>query len=121
MGAILSLLSFLAKGPLARALDTVDRRIDAQNDRERIKGEIVKEHIRHKATFMQAGGFWLMLLFAAPLALWFGAVLVYSVLWCAGCAYPQGWTIAALPEPLNGWAGAIILSIFGVVGLSRFK
>lgn len=69
--------------------------------------------------FMRAGGFWLMLLFAVPLAFWFSAVVVYSVLWCQGCAYPQAWSIAALPAPLSEWAGVIIVSIFGVVGADR--
>ena len=71
--------------------------------------------------FALAGGFWLMLIFAVPLACWFGAVIVYSIFWCAGCAYPQDWTIAALPPPLDDWAGGIIVSIFGVVGVSRLR
>ena len=70
---------------------------------------------------MRSGGFVLMLLFSVPLAVWFAAVVVYSILWCAGCAYPQEWTIAALPPPLDAWAGAIVVSIFGVVGLDRFR
>ncbi len=62
-----------------------------------------------------------MLLFAVPLAIWWAAVLIYSVLWCAGCAYPQDWTIAALPPPLDDWAGLIVMAIFGVIGLDRFR
>jgi len=45
----------------------------------------------------------------------------YSVLWCADCAYPQPWTIAALPPPLDAWAGAIVLSIFGIAVLQRAR
>ena len=63
----------------------------------------------------------LMMLFAVPLAFWWGAVLVYSVLWCRACAYPQTWSIAALPAPLDQWAGLIVLSIFGVLGIDRLK
>lgn len=115
------ILSFLTGGPLNRILSTVDKRIEAQNDRERIKGEIIKTHFQTRPDFMRAGGFWLMLIFALPLAVWFGAVCVYSILWCADCAYPQPWTIAALPSPLDQWAGGIVVSIFGVVGLDRFR
>lgn len=76
---------------------------------------------RSRGAWMQAGGFWLMLAFALPLAFWWGSVLAYSVFWCYGCAFPQEWTIAALPAPLDEWAGMIMISIFGVIGVSQFK
>jgi hypothetical protein len=114
-----SILRWLTGGVLDRVLDTVDRRIDAQTDREAIKGEIIKQAYRDRADWMRAGGFWLMLIFAAPLAVWWAAVIIYSLLWCAGCAYPQTWSVAALPPPLDEWAGLIVVAIFGVVGVSR--
>lgn len=115
------LLSWLGGGPLSRILDTVDNKITAETDREAIKGDIIKEHYRTRADFMRAGGFVLMLLFAVPLAAWFGSVCLYSMLWCRGCAYPQVWTIAALPAPLDQWSGAIVTAIFGVVGLGSLR
>lgn len=118
---IAALLKWLSSGVLNRVLDTVDRRIEAQTDRESIKGDIIKEAYRQRADWMNAGGFWLMLAFAVPLALWFAAVCLYSILWCQGCAFPQDWTIAALPAPLDEWAGIIIVSIFGVMGVSRLR
>lgn len=118
---ITGLFKFLTGGILTRVLDTVDAKISAETDREAIKAEIIKAHYKTRADWMQAGGFWLMLLFAIPLALWFGAVVVYSVFWCQGCAFPQSWTVAALPPPLDDWAGGIIISIFGVVGVTKFK
>lgn len=121
MGILRTILGWLTGGALDRVLDTVDKRIQSQTDRERIKGEIVKEHVRNKASWMRAGGFWLMLIFALPLGLWWASVLLYSVLWCAGCAFPQGWTIAALPPPLDDWAGMIVVSIFGVLGVDRLR
>ena len=63
---------------------------------------------------------WLMLLFAVPLAFWFASVCVYSVFWCAGCAFPQTWTVAALPPPLDEWSAQIVIAIFGVAGITRF-
>ena len=118
---IKAILNWLTGGVLDRLLATVDRTVAAQRDREAIKRDIILEHYRTRADWMRAGGFWLMLGFAAPLMVWWAAVLVYSVLWCAGCAYPQDWTIAALPAPLDEWAGMIVMAIFGVIGLDRFR
>jgi hypothetical protein len=115
------LLNLFSGGLLNRVLDTVDRRIAAETDRDRVKSEIIKRHLETRADYMRSGGFWLMLIFALPLAFWWAAVLVYSVLWCADCAFPKTWTIAALPPPLDAWAGGIIVSIFGVIGVSRLR
>lgn len=118
---IAALIRWLTGGALDRVLDTVDRRIAADTDKEAVKAEIIKAHYATAADRMRAGLFWLMLLFAAPLSFWWAAVLAYSVLWCRGCAFPQPWTIAALPAPLDEWAGLIVVSIFGVVGISNLR
>ena len=115
------ILGWLTSGPLDRILDTVDKKVQAETDKEKIKGDIIQEHYRNRGDWMRAGGFWLMFIFAAPLAAWFAAVVVYSMFWCQGCAYPQQWTIAALPAPLDEWAGMMIISIFGVIGVSSLK
>lgn len=115
------LSNLLTGGLLNRVLDTVDRRIQSKTDQDTIKAEIIKENYRTRADFMRSGGFWLMLIFAAPLAVWWGSVILYSILWCSRCMYPQTWSIAALPPPLNEWAGGIVLAIFGVIGLDRLK
>ena len=116
-----SLFNWLTGGVLDRVLDTVDRRMDAQTEANKLKADIIREHYRSRSDFMRAGGFWLMLIFALPLAFWWAAVIMYSVIWCAGCAYPQTWTVAALPPPLDEWAGLIILAIFGVLGVDRIR
>lgn len=115
------ILRLFGPGLLGQVLSSVDKHIGAQNDRERIKADLIAEHLRSRGDFMRSGGFWLMLTFALPLAFWFTAVCVYSVFWCARCAYPQDWSIAALPAPLDEWAGIIVVSIFGVIGLTRFN
>jgi hypothetical protein len=115
-----AIISWLTGGVLDRVLDTVDRRIDAETTREALKADIIQEAYKQRADWMRAGGFWLMLIFAVPLAVWWAAVIVYSVLWCAGCAYPQPWTIAALPAPLDEWSWLIVVSIFGVIGADRW-
>jgi len=116
-----AIFSWLTGGVLDRILSTVDKKIDNETNRDKIKGDIIKAHLETRAGFMRAGGFVLMLLFALPLAFWFGAVLVYSVFWCQGCAFPQEWAVAALPAPLDQWSGGIVMSIFGVIGLNQFK
>ena len=115
------IIGWITSGALDRVLDTVDRKVAAETDKEAIKGEIIKAHYASRAGWMKAGGFILMLLFAIPLAVHFAAVIAYSILWCAGCAYPRDWTIAALPAPLDEWSGVIIVSIFGVVGVTALR
>lgn len=118
------MLAFITKifggGLLDRVLDTVDRKVQSETDRDKIKGDIIQTHLATRPDFMRAGGFWLMLIYALPLGFWFASVIGYSVFWCQGCAYPQTWTIAALPAPLDEWAGWIIVSIFSVVAADRF-
>ncbi len=109
----------LGGGFLNRILDTVDKKIASETDREKIKSEIIMEHMRTRSEWMRAGGFCLMLMFSVPAAFWFTAVILSSVFWCPGCAFPQEWHIAALPPPLDEWLGLIITSIFGVVGVTR--
>lgn len=114
---IWSFIAGLLKGPLSRVLDTVDRRIEAKNDRERIKAEIIKTHMETRAGWLKAGGVWTLMLFAIPAAAHYVAVTVYSILWCAGCAYPQDWTIAAMPYPMSQWQGWIVMASIGGLAL----
>lgn len=111
---IRAVLRWLTGGVLDRVLATVDRKVQAETDREKLKADIIMEAYRSRAGFMRSGGFVLMLLFALPVALWFAAVCVYSVFWCAGCAYPKGWSIAALPQPLDEWGWIIMLASMGL-------
>lgn len=115
------LASLLTGGALDRVLDTVDRHVEAETDKVKLRADIIRTHYETRPDFMRSGGFTLMLLFAVPLAVWFGSVIVYSMLWCAGCAYPKEWIIAGLPSPLDEWAGAMILAIFGVIGLQGLR
>lgn len=122
---ISSLLStvfgWLTGSTLDRILSTVDKKIQLQGDREKLKTDIILESYRSRTDYMKAGGLWLMLIYAVPLGIWFASVCIYSMLFCADCAFPQTWTIAALPAPLDEWAGLIVISIFGVVGVSNFR
>ncbi|AGG91188.1 MULTISPECIES: hypothetical protein [unclassified Sulfitobacter] len=110
-------LKWLTGGVLDRAMQTVDKYVDAQTDREAIKADIIKTHMQTRADWLRAGGFWTLLLFAVPTALHYMAVVLYSLLWCARCAFPVGWTIAALPGAMADWQGYIILASIGGLSL----
>ncbi|MGY5791898.1 hypothetical protein ACXHXM_16805 len=107
-----SLILGFFKGPLGRILDTIDKNTDATTERDRIKTEAVQSYVNAQAQVLTGRGWWFPVLFLAPAGFWFGAVCVYSVLWCRDCAYPREWTIAALPPPLSDWMGAIVGSLF---------
>ena len=106
-------LKWLAGGVLGRILDTVDSSIDNETERQRIKGEIVQQYLKTNMAIMTGKGWWFPLFFVIPLGLWFASVCIYSILWCKGCAFPQEWTVAALPPPLDEWSGAIVTTLFG--------
>jgi hypothetical protein len=103
---------WLTGGTLDRVLSTVDHKIDNETERERIKTRAVESYITAQTTVLTGRGWWFPLFFIAPLGLWFGSVCLYSIFFCARCAYPQSWSIAALPSPLNDWAGIIVGSLF---------
>lgn len=82
-------------------------------EREKINAQTEQSKDKWKAVILTSTGAWLFqLFFIVPLALWFFSVVLYSIFFCQNCMYPVGWTIAALPSPLNDWAAAIIAFLF---------
>lgn len=118
---IKAVLRWLTGGFLDRVLGSVDKYVENQTDREKIKSDVVRSYYANRSSFMQHGGFVLMLLFAVPVAVWFGAITLYNLFWCAGCAYPQEWSIAAYPAPLDEWAGWIVIACIGGAGAFAWK
>lgn len=112
-----AVLSWLLSGPLDRIFKTVDNSIDNQTTREQIKTDAVKHYLSAQVAILTGRGWWFPLFFLAPVGFWFASVCIYSVFWCKACAFPQPWTIAALPAPLDEWSGIIVSSLFvGKVG-----
>lgn len=107
-----TILSWLASGPLDRLLKTVDNSVDNETKREELRTRAVESYIAAQASILSGRGWWFPLFFLVPAGLWFAAVCVYSVLWCKACIWPQAWSIAALPSPLDQWMGAIVGSLF---------
>ena len=89
------------------------KQADTALEREKIKSETEQSRDKWKAVILTStGAWWFQLFFIIPLAFWYAAVVIYSVLWCQDCVFAQPWTIAALPSPLDQWAGAIIAFLF---------
>lgn len=111
--------------PLSRILKTIDNKVDNATERDRIKAETVQAYVNAQAQVLTGRGWWFPAAFILPTALHYGAVNVYSVFWCRACAFPQAWSIAALPAPFDQWEGAIVMSMFvGFAGksiIARFK
>lgn len=112
-------LKFLSGGMLKQVFAHLDKRADAQTERERISAEIVKERIsaeveRRNAQrdVLLAGNRWLQWLFVVPLGVWFTAVIADSIFY-----FP--FDIAALPAPLDEWSGLIISALFLVDAAPR--
>lgn len=103
---------FLGFNPIQKIFDLVDKNIAAQADQERLKTQLAEQYLTAQTKILTGRGWWFPLLFMIPVGFWFAAVCIYSVLWCQGCAFPQHWTIAALPAPLDNWAGIIVTSMF---------
>lgn len=116
-----TIIKWITGGFLDRALGSVDKYIQAQTDRDKIKSEVVKSYYANRTSWMQAGGFWLLLLFAVPTAVHYAAVTVYSMFWCATCAYPKPWIIAEYPGVMGEYQGWIILACVGGAGAFAWK
>lgn len=96
------------------------KQTDNSLEKEKIRAQTEQSKDKWKAVILTStGAWWFQLFFIVPLALWFASVVIYSIFWCEGCMYPQPWTIAALPSPLNDWAGAIIAFLFLANGVKK--
>ena len=105
-------LNWLTSGPLDRILTSIDKHTDATTDREKIRSEAVSQYVQAQVSVANSRQWFFPLFFVVPAGIWFASVCIYSVLWCRGCAYPQTWSIAALPPPLDQWMGWIVTSLF---------
>lgn len=103
------LTNILGGGLIDRVLDVVDRKVDSETERQKVKATVVNTWLQNRVSLP----WWLDGLFIFPLACWWAANSFYNIFWCQDCIFAQSWTIAGYPEPLNAWAGWIILSRFG--------
>lgn len=113
MSMFSKVLGWLTGGTLDRILDTVDKNFDNEVKKEEIKAEVTKKYVDAQANLLVGRTWWFQLLFVVPLGIWFTSVVLDSIL-----IYWDWYThtTAALPEPLNTWAGWIISALFLVDG-----
>ena len=105
-------LNWFGGSNLDRILTSVDKRFDNETQREEIKADVKKTWISAQTQLLLTRTWWFQLFFIVPLGAWFSWVTIYSMFLCRNCVYAQEWDVAALPEPLNEWAGWIIMSLF---------
>lgn len=104
-----AILGLFFGDPFKRLMDTVDRKFDNQTERDRIKAELAEAQIKAQASVLGRRTWWFQLFFVVPLGCWFAIVVADSIF-----LFP--WNVAALPAPLNEWAGWIVSSLFLVNG-----
>lgn len=112
LGAVFGFIS----GPIGKFLDYRTQRaiVEGQVMRESIKADIELNRIKKEMHVINQGWWatrWIVPGFAYPLIVWWGAVILDSLY-----QFPN-WNVAALPPPLDEWAGAIIMSFFAVRGV----
>ena len=125
MTALLAaLLRWLGGGVLDKVLAHLSARAAAEGEAERLRSEAAIEAVRAEVDRRRAQrdvliaeqGSWLTRLprplFAIPLGIWWAAVIADSLMHFS-------WNVAALPPPLDEWAGAIITALFLVEGAER--
>lgn len=112
------LLSFITGGSLEKILDVVERKLDNEVTKEEIKAEVTRTWINAQANLLVGRTWWFQLFFIVPLGFWWSAVCLDSV-------FQFTWNVAALPTPLDEWAGWIVSSTFLIDGtkslIGRFK
>lgn len=111
------LIRFLGDGVLSRVVAYLEKKQDADTARDGHARDVAVEAIKAEIATRQAAaeivkaeqGWWVTALirplFAYPLIAWWWAVILDSI-------FRLGWKVAALPKPLDEWAGWIVLAYF---------
>jgi len=107
LGIFGSVTSQLAKAYTARE--------NAKTDADKIAADVQIEALRGRlASKDNLGLQWAVAIVAVAMAVHIAAVVVVSMI------PALGWTIHALPYPMNEWQGSIIMSMFGLAAVGRF-
>ena len=104
------LLSLITGGSLEKILDVIENKMDNETKKEEIKAEVTKTWINAQANLLVGRTWWFQLFFVVPLGAWWTAVIIDSIFQI------QGWDVAALPMPLDEWAGWMLSSVFLIDG-----
>lgn len=102
--------SIFTGGSLDSILSTIDRGMDDEVEKERVKADVTKTWINAQAGLLTGRTWWFQLFFVVPLGLYFSSV-------CFQAAFPHlAWGTGELPVPLDQWAMYIITALFIVDG-----
>ena len=97
-------------GSLEKLLSTIDKGMDDEVQKEKIKADVTKTYVEAQANLMVGRTWWFQLFFVIPLGVHWAALNFVS-------AFPQwGWTVHPLPAPFDDWATYIISALFIVDG-----
>lgn len=103
------IVGFLTGGSLEKILDVIDKKMDDDVQKEKLKADVTETWIKAQAGLLVGRTWWFQLFFVIPLGLWFTSCVADSMLksfeWYNHTTY-------ALPSPLDTWAGWIISSLF---------
>ena len=107
-----TLLKWLTGGVLDRVLSSVDKSIDNETERQKVRAEVIRRHIELESegriAAMQHAWFWrVWALFAVPLGAWWALVMIDTALPFVT------WEIPDLPLSVKPWANTIFQSLFG--------
>lgn len=115
-------LKIFTGGTLSSILDVINKKMSDDVEKERLKTDVTKEWIKAQAGLLVGRTWWFQLFFVVPLGLWWSSVIIDSI--CLSFSWYTH-TTAALPKPLDDWAGWIISALFIVDGgkalMGRFK
>jgi len=100
------IVGFLTGGTLEKLLKTIEVGMDDEVKKEEIKADVTKTWVTAQASLLVGRTWWFQLFFVIPLGFWWAAVMVDSVFGI------QGWSVAALPDPLDDWAALMISALF---------
>lgn len=107
------ILGWFTGGTLNSILSTIDKHMDNDVTKEQVKADVTKTYVQAQANLLVGRTWWFQLFFVIPLGLWWTSVIIDSIMihfaW-------YGHTTAALPAPLDTWAGWIISALFVVDG-----
>ncbi len=131
---MIAFFAFLAKigfgGIINRTIGYLERKAELEGKQDKLRTDITIQHLKaaveetrimadlNKSKMEHQLFWWFLALFIVPLAIWWAAVIADSL-------FQFDWDIAALPPPLDQWAGDMIKWLFyvgsGVGGAAMVK
>lgn len=111
-------LKLFTGGSLDSILDTINKKMDSETEKEKLKSEVTKKWIEAQANLLVGRTWWFQLFFVIPAGIYWAALLFVT-------AFPFiGWTVLRLPGFAEEIYFMIVSALFIVDGgkalLGRF-